>query len=81
LPAFRTLRGGSTMRWASGPRRQVPNATIVVQRDEITNAFWPPKAYGKNSEPKLLFCDARPKIPLLGFLSTLSIFYRLPPTR
>ena len=58
-----------------------PNATIVVQRDEITNAFWPPKAYGKNSEPKLLFCDARPKIPLLGFLSTLSIFYRLPPTR
>jgi hypothetical protein len=58
-----------------------PNATIVVQRDEITNAFWPPKAYGKNSEPKLLFCDARPKIPLLRFLSILSIFYRLPPTR
>jgi N-acyl homoserine lactone hydrolase len=22
-----------------------PNATIVVQRDEIANAFWPPKAY------------------------------------
>src|SRR5216683_1930538 len=22
-----------------------PNATIVVQRDEIINAFWPPKAY------------------------------------
>jgi N-acyl homoserine lactone hydrolase len=23
-----------------------PNSTIVVQRDEIANAFWPPKAYG-----------------------------------
>src|SRR5215471_9551794 len=23
-----------------------PNATIVVQRDEIVNAFWPPKSYG-----------------------------------
>jgi len=23
-----------------------PNATIVVQRSEIANAFWPPKAYG-----------------------------------
>src|SRR6516164_7199808 len=23
-----------------------PNATIVVQRDEIINAFWPPQAYG-----------------------------------
>ena len=22
-----------------------PNATIVVQRDEIINAFWPPKDY------------------------------------
>src|SRR6266576_5871662 len=27
-----------------------PNATIVYQRDEIANAFWPPKAYaGPNS--------------------------------
>ena len=29
-----------------GTGKVVKNATIVVQRDEITNAFWPPKAYG-----------------------------------
>jgi hypothetical protein len=39
------------------------------------------RPYGKNFEPKLLFRDVRPKIPLLWFLSALSIFYRLPPTQ
>ena len=29
----------------AGNVSRFPNATIVVQRDEITNAFWPPKAY------------------------------------
>jgi RelE-like toxin of type II toxin-antitoxin system HigB len=31
----------------------------------------------KNSEPKLPFCDVRPKVPLLWFFA-LSILYRLP---
>jgi N-acyl homoserine lactone hydrolase len=29
----------------AGNAARFPNATIVVQRDEIANAFWPPKGY------------------------------------
>ena len=35
----------------AGNVSRFPNATIVVQRDEITNAFWPPKDFAGRTSP------------------------------
>ncbi len=55
-----------------------PNATIVVQRDEIANAFWPPKAFAgrpadnrRSSSTAISICSETAASSFIARLATL----------